>query len=272
MPRAPSSTGALSTRGQGRFGQDGYVVVRRVFGREQLAQLREDIEAAEAAKTEENVLTEGGLRFYSNLLPHSAALRRFVAQPALLDLVRPIAGGGLWVRWDQAVVKEPGAPAFPWHQDNGYSRLAHEHIQVWVALTRSTGDNGGLWVVPGSHREVLPHDRVGAFERARTDIEGAELLEAEAGDVVVFSSFLLHGTEPNTTDDDRWAYVIEYVRLRHLDPFVWPPYLVVSRRGRPVCEQRRWLPATFNPVEQVRALPARLRVRRAEGRWRRGRT
>lgn len=255
-----------------RFRRDGFVQVPGAFSSAQLADLQAAIEAAEAAKGEDNVLTQGQLRFYSNLLPHSAQLRAFVSSPAVLGLVWPLVGGGLWVRWDQAVVKRPGAGSFPWHQDNGYSRLHHEHVQVWVALSASTEDNGGLRVVPGSHRRRLPHRKVGQFEQVRGEVEGAVPLAAEAGDAVVFSSLLLHGTGPNTTDHERWAYVVEYVRSRHLDPFVHPPYLVASRRGRPLGEQRRRLPATFNPVEQVRYLGPRLRVRREEGRWRRGTT
>jgi hypothetical protein len=57
-------------------------------------------------------------------------------------------------------------------------------------------------------------------------------IAAQKGDVVIFSSLTLHRTLPNRTQADRWAYVIEYMSVRHFDPFIEPPYFLVSEDGR----------------------------------------
>lgn len=255
---------------RGRFRQYGYLQASGVFSPAEMEGLLSEIRAAAARAPEACALSTGGMDFYSNLLPHSPELRRFVVDPRLLDLVVPIGGPDLWVRWDQAVAKGPGAPVFPWHQDNGYNRLRHEHYQVWVALTSATAHNGGLWVVPGSHEGPVPHFRVGSFEEAQVAPSGEICLTAEAGDVTVFSSLLLHTTRPNTTDTERWAYVAEYVRLGHYDPFVWPPYFVAARRGRSAPRYVNWFRGRLNPLEQARYAGPRLKLHREEGRWRRG--
>ena len=58
------------------------------------------------------------------------------------------------------------------------------------------------------------------------------LIEAQRGDVVLFSSLMLHHTKANVSNDDRWAYVIEYMRSQDYDPHVDAPYLIMARDGR----------------------------------------
>nr|MBX2857159.1 phytanoyl-CoA dioxygenase family protein [Cellvibrionaceae bacterium] len=43
-----------------------------------------------------------------------------------------------------------------WHQDSRYWRFAKpELITAWLALGRETSSNGGLQVIPGSHRQTF---------------------------------------------------------------------------------------------------------------------
>ncbi len=181
---------------------------------------------------DENPLSLGAMRFKSNVYRESTEVAGFLATAAITSLVAPLTGGSAWVRWDQAVWKRPGAPEFPLHQDNGYTNLDAEHVQIWVALTPMTRDNGGLYVVPGAHRSRLPHRWVG--HHVVTDVAAPSVhLEAAAGDVVVFSSFLPHGTTPNTTTATRLAYVAEFLPLDAADDSVPPPHLVTVVDGRP---------------------------------------
>ncbi len=85
---------------------------------------------------------------------------------------------------------------------------------------------------PGSHKKRLPHKKVGHEEVYDGIPESPVLIEAKPGDVVVFSSFLLHSTTPNITQKARWAYVLEYMSLNNYDPTLEPPYFVVARNGK----------------------------------------
>jgi hypothetical protein len=58
-------------------------------------------------------------------------------------------------------------------------------------------------------------------------------IPAKQGDVILFSSWLLHYTTPNASGTDRWAYVVEYMSLDDYDPLVGAPYFVVAEGGVP---------------------------------------
>lgn len=215
-----------------RFERDGFVHLRGFVPPTVLAELTAALEAVAESEPDDNPLSQGDMRFVSNVYRRSAVVRDFAASPAVVELVSRFGGTDLWLRWDQAVWKNPGAPTFPLHQDNGYTQLDHRHLQLWVALTPSFPENGGLLVCPGAHRSALPHRRVG--DHVETSPPGELVpISAEAGDAVLFSSFLPHATTPNTTGTPRLAYVAEYLPLAIEDDSVELPHLAVMVQGVP---------------------------------------
>lgn len=220
-----------------RWEQEGHVRLPGLFPAEHMADLVEHVAGLDPDQGEENPLSRGAMTFYSRLWPRSERLRTLLADPRLLAVVGALLGPDLWVRWDQVVDKGPGAGIFPWHQDNGYSKLRSEHVQVWVALTDATSIDGGLELVPVRRPERLEHGLDGGHVVLDGPLPAQPVaIEAAAGDVVVFSSYTLHRTTPNTGERHRWVYVAEYLRLRDTDPFLEPPYLIVARDGRPALE------------------------------------
>jgi len=252
------------------FHRDGYVALPGWFDRPTVDALRGHIENVADQRRATSGLDDGAMTFLSLLYPLSDALQTFVSDQHLLDAVCPLLGPDVWVRWDQAVVKAPGAPAFPWHQDNGYSLLRDAYLQAWIALTDAGPDDGGLWVAPGTHRRPRSHHHVGGQVEVDEAPSEAVALSARAGDLVLFSSRLLHTTTPNTSARERWVYVVEFMDRRDHDPFVEPPYLTVARHGRSAPSWSTWPPGRRSLRNQLRYLPDRLAVRRSEGRWRRG--
>jgi ectoine hydroxylase-related dioxygenase (phytanoyl-CoA dioxygenase family) len=221
-----------------RFSEVGYVEVRGLFTAPEAADLLAAVQAAQPRVPDPNELSVDGMEFASNLFYRSAALQELVASPRIVPLLQAILGSDVWCRWDQAVNKGPGAGWFPWHQDNGYTRLAAEHVQVWVALTPSSASNGGLQLAPGRHHGAADHHWVGTQVELDVLPEDTVAIDAAPGDVVFFSSFLPHATTPNRTDQERWAYVAEYLAVSDPDPAVPPPHFVVSRaEGRPASFQ-----------------------------------
>lgn len=241
------------------FEQQGYTILRGFFSEEEMAEAIHDIRTADPRQDQPSGLNKGQLRFYSNVFFKSPKLQAFVANPRLVDLMTTVIGPDVWVRWDQAVAKGPGATEFPWHQDNGYSKLRDPHFQLWVALTRMTKENGGLWIQPGSHRGPLPHSPVGNHVKYDGEPESPVFIEAEPGDVVLFSSFTLHRTTPNVSDEDRWAYVVEYMSCEHFDPFADPPYFIVAKDGAPTREFVRTYRGRQNPINQAKYFVPRAR-------------
>lgn len=99
-----------------------------------------------------------------------------------------------------------------------------------------TIENGGLWFVPGSHHQLLPHRQVNNPMVYQGEPETPTFSTAEVGDIVLFSSLTLHKTTPNTTEGIRWAYVIEYMSTNDYDPRIAPPFLKVAKQGQPYAE------------------------------------
>ena len=112
------------------------------------------------------------------------------------------------------VYKQPEKPRhFPWHQDNGYTYVEpQQYLTCWVPLTDATVDNGCPWVVPGLHLGgTLAHAYVEPLgHQCLEDPEGVVAVPAAAGSIVVFSSLTPHMTGPNTTDEVRRTYILQY--------------------------------------------------------------
>lgn len=219
------------------FEEQGFTICRRFFSRDEVAATVRAIEAAQPRDALPSELDKGGLTFKHNIHHGSRYLQGFISQEKVVRFLAPIVGPGIWVRWDQGIAKAQGAPQFPWHQDNGYNRLKQAHFQFWVALSRIDAQTGLLWLQPGSHRlGVLPHRRDGTHQAGPGDIAQAVSVQAEPGDVILFSSLMLHRTDPNVSDAPRLVYVVEYMSLDQIDPYVDPPYFIAARAGRPCGE------------------------------------
>jgi ectoine hydroxylase-related dioxygenase (phytanoyl-CoA dioxygenase family) len=227
---------------QEEFKRNGFIFLKNVFSQAEITQLEADLKEAAATKSGDDVLDKGNLKFHALLMHRSEKVRDFISQQKIIDLLSPLAGPDIWVRWDQAVEKQPGAGTFPWHQDNQYSYLKDQHYQFWISMTSMTADNGGLWVVPGSHKGLLKFENDGSHVVYKGNTDNKVFISAEPGDVVIFSSFLLHSTTPNITQNSRWAYVVEYMQTGTIDPNIDAPYLMIAKNGKPHLEYLDELP------------------------------
>jgi ectoine hydroxylase-related dioxygenase (phytanoyl-CoA dioxygenase family) len=234
-----------------QFKTQGFVVKKNLFTPEEALALIEHIKQAETIDGV-SALNKGAMTFYSGVYAKSPALQAVVSQPKVINFLKQFIGDNFWVRWDQAVAKGPGAGTFPWHQDNSYNLLKDEHFQFWIALTKTTEANGGLWLVPQRNKETFPHKKVGNHMIFEGKVENPVLIEAEPGDVVLFSSFSLHSTTPNVTQDSRWAYVIEYMKCQDIDPTIAPPYFMVARHGEPIAKFVHWYSGRLNPINHLK--------------------
>jgi ectoine hydroxylase-related dioxygenase (phytanoyl-CoA dioxygenase family) len=232
------------------FEQQGYIVKKGLFTKDEINVLWENIKLSDV-KGKTFGWDNNRLKFHTNLLSRNRKIQEFITQTKVINLLLPIIGENIWVRWDQAISKDPGASTMPWHQDNRSTQLSHAYYQVWIPLTQITADNGGLWIQPGNYfmnQEIFPHTYADGVFACSKILETPILIEAEPGDVVVFSSFLLHCTAPNITDQARWAYIVECFPLDCFDPLVEPPYFVMARDGKLHPEFRQFHPQRLNPI------------------------
>jgi phytanoyl-CoA hydroxylase len=204
-----------------QYDEEGYFLLKRAFSPEQIRAVSKEIEPIEHA-AEEASRTNGptnriskadAITFTTYLVMRSALLRDFSRDAVFQGICSDLLGPHARLYHDQAVFKKPGNPEeFPWHQDNGYTFTEPQAgVTCWLPLTDATVENGCPWVVPKVHREgTLAH--VWTDLGYQCDVTGLPTVpvEAEVGDIVVFSRITPHRTGPNLTDAVRKAYVIQY--------------------------------------------------------------
>ncbi len=242
------------------YAENGFTIVRQLLSPTESDDLLRHLREAQRRVIAGSRLDKAGLAFRHNLYKVSPELRAFVSQKKIIHFLRDIVGPDIFIRWDQTVEKAPGGGEFPWHQDNGYNGLLDAHFQLWVSLSEMTPENGGLWLQRGSHKAgARKHQVVENHLSCAGDERTAEFIRAGVGDAVLFSSMILHRTSPNVTDNARLAYVIEYMSLRHYDPYIPAPYFVVARGGEPCSEFVRFYPGRLSATNQLKYFPPRTR-------------
>ncbi|MEQ1757386.1 MAG: phytanoyl-CoA dioxygenase family protein [Vicinamibacterales bacterium] len=234
----PTSLHLLSPREIEQFERDGFVVVRRLADEELCARMRALTQAHVAARLDP-VEYEADTRYegapVSRVAPGGRTVRRllqaFARDPlfrewALSDAIagrlRQLLGPSIALSQAHHNCVMTKHPAFSsvtgWHQDIRYwSFRRPDLVSAWLALGPERADNGGLLLVPGSHRLDLRPEQFDAALFFRTDVAGnREVLarqivaELDAGDVLLFHARLLHAAGNNRTDVTKFAVVFTF--------------------------------------------------------------
>lgn len=210
------------------FATDGYAVFPGVLAGAPLDLLRAECARfvaredarMDAAGVDTLGLSHRGKRYFANECQREQPLLRTVLfGEAMADVCRATLGPDAYFFFDQYVVKGPdkeAANSFGWHQDSGY--MSHNggppdhapYLTCWCPLDDATVENGTVRVLPRTHLGgIRVHERAGADLHVVTEDPGV-VIEAKAGDIVVFSSRLLHATGANRTEAPRRVYLAQY--------------------------------------------------------------
>ena len=196
----------------------GYVNLGQVLSPEDLAMIRREYDLLVVAEKQTLGNDKDGKFPYRAMLNfRSDPLREIICRPNLVRLAIERLGPDIRFWWDQGINKSPGSGShIDWHQDNGYQRgQVPEYLTFWLALDDSDRDNGGLLVIPGSHRMGQRKHELQDVHWVIPDVDTstAVALNAKAGDLLLFSSLLVHKTVGNhSTDRQRRAWVIQYAK------------------------------------------------------------
>jgi ectoine hydroxylase-related dioxygenase (phytanoyl-CoA dioxygenase family) len=141
----------------------------------------------------------------------------------MVGLAEASIGKPVYLYSHKMTMKQPNeGGAWEWHQDFGYWHsygcLAPDMMSIYVALDKSTKQNGCLQLLKGSHKlGRLNHVREDGqtnvdpeYVEAATQRFERVYAEMEAGDVLVFHSNLLHRSDANRSDTYRWGYICSY--------------------------------------------------------------
>ncbi|MEU9479054.1 phytanoyl-CoA dioxygenase family protein [Streptomyces sp. NPDC048191] len=211
-----------------RFEEDGFTVVRGLFGRAETARLCAAFDALHAAGPVPGHFAPrpadpDPLRRYPRVMqPHefSPVAREFLLDARLRAVLEVLFGEEVLAAQSMFYFKPPGARGQALHQDNFYLRVEPGTcVAAWVACEPIDRDNGGLEVVPGTHRMDLfcpePADERLSFAREFVPPPAGLTptpVDLGPGDVLFFNGSLVHGSGPNRTADRfRRSFIGHYV-------------------------------------------------------------
>ncbi len=242
MPQA--STKQLSTTQLRDFDRDGYLIVRHLGSQTRCRALLEAVERSldpplGPLELEAELGYPGapaGLQASGGETPRrllhaysrGPVFREWARSPEIVESVAALMGGGpialVQAHHNCIMTKYPRyGSATGWHQDIRYWSFASpDLINVWLALGPEGRSEGGLRVVPGSHRMTFTPDQFDPALFFRADLAGnrplleqAVDLDLDCGDVLFFHCRLLHAAGRNASGRVKRSLVFTYNPLHN---------------------------------------------------------
>ncbi|MGW3105423.1 phytanoyl-CoA dioxygenase family protein [Streptomyces sp. NPDC001100] len=211
----------------GAFEEDGFTVARGLFSHDEIDRLRDRFTALHAAGPVPGHFapraSDDPLLAYPRVMhPHEIdeLALRFLLDPRLRDVLETLFGEEVLAAQSMFYFKPPGARGQALHQDNFYLRAEPGTcVAAWIACDEIDRDNGGLEVVPGTHRMDVfcPEEADPGVSFAREYVPpppglSAVPVDMAPGDVLFFNGSLVHGSQPNRSADRfRRSFIGHYV-------------------------------------------------------------
>lgn len=135
------------------------------------------------------------------------------------------------------------------HQDWRSMQGSLNSVVIWLPLIDINKELGALQILPGSHLEGLRTDHIdngfGMVSLTKEDEENLISVEVEAGDALLFSSFLVHQSGQNTTNKPRWSCHFRYndldensfISRKYAHPYVYKPIEELLTKNFPAREE-----------------------------------
>jgi phytanoyl-CoA hydroxylase len=222
-----TSRGAIATD----YERDGVVQLRGLLTAAEVQEIREafmrQVEHDTSIAHDDHVGADDVLARYPRFVhPHrhpdlevGRLARRWMLDPRIVGPVVD-AVGPVHAAQSMFYFKPPRARGQAMHQDNLFLQAHPETcVAAWIAIDDVDGENGGLQMVPGSHRFELQCPEDADPEESFTS-EGLRLPDGmtaqqtvmAAGDVLVFHGSMVHGSGPNRSADRfRRSLIFHYV-------------------------------------------------------------
>jgi ectoine hydroxylase-related dioxygenase (phytanoyl-CoA dioxygenase family) len=208
----------LSTAALEAYSKDGYCFPISVLSPDEVAHARNCLEKHEA-KTGEPL--QGNFRHKAHLL--FTWVDALVHHPKILDAAEDVLGPNLLCWTTNFFIKEANSPGFvSWHQDAFYWGLNKDTVMTaWVALTPANLKNGCMKFLPGSqtqdhlqHVDTFHKDNLlsrGQEIAVKVDTDNTVDCILNPGEMSLHHVKLVHGSEPNRSNDRRIGLAIRYI-------------------------------------------------------------
>ncbi|MCG9628209.1 phytanoyl-CoA dioxygenase family protein [Vibrio mediterranei] len=199
------------------YEKNGFVIVKNVIENEEIERLRK--EYFHVLNNNPDLRED---EISSHILQSCSEWRYFIGHSDILNIVEAFIGSNIAHFYSRFFVKKPKiGREVPWHQDGAYYPLRPlELCTVWVGMSKSHRGNGGLRVIPGSHRQQLSklkdvNDESCVLKRVMdqnkvNDIDSIDL-NTDIGDLVIIHPHLEHASYRNNSDEWRMSIAIRYI-------------------------------------------------------------
>jgi len=199
-----------------QYERDGIVFPIKVFTAEEAGRFRNEIESVV------DDCGKGPLRRLDSLHLFFDWAYHLVTHEALLDAIEDLLGSDLLIDGTLVFYKPPHDSSYvSWHQDSVYSGWhLTPSTSAWIALTPSHQGNGCMRVIPGSHKQgLLNHVNVRDDSNLVRRGERVEMVDEsqavdvvlQPGDISMHHSTIVHGSNPNTSDEPRIGFIVRFV-------------------------------------------------------------
>jgi hypothetical protein len=201
-----------------RLEVDGWCVLPQAIPSGAVEEIRRRVEAAVERHGTVDSARRVGTR--KGLIAVEQSFSPHLADSRLLEIAETLLGPHYRISFTTAHINYPENPRGPWHSDWPFNQSNAGHIPspypdavfhlttIWM-LSPFSVDNGGTFIVPGSHRRShnpSGNDGVDPMAPCAGEIQAT----GNAGDVLVFDSRLWHATAPNRTDRPRVALAVRF--------------------------------------------------------------
>ncbi len=216
----------ISQKHKQEFDEQGFILLKRVISEPHLEILRSECDRLleetnkelDREKTQTCGLTNRDRSYFFTAYERSNKLHEFIFSDLIEEVCRALLGDTAYLFYETYIVKCPkmGLP-LGWHQDSGYINRKHKpFITFWCTLDEVNEENGTLRVLPypragtkvkKEHVLLSPNspERKGYFGD-----EPGDPIILPPGSIAVLSSTLFHYSGPNTSDNIRRAYLIDF--------------------------------------------------------------
>ena len=227
------------------YSEKGYLVAEDLFDSAEISDIKnEAVEIFKGnrgniegiIKMEDNISNFEVLKNYIAIhFPHkiSDTITKYVKHENIANILTRIIGPNVKCMQSMLFVKGPGKPGQSWHQDEYYIPTRDRSLTgVWIAVDDADIDNGCLWVIPGSHKNMPIKQRIPYKGNEYGDVDMCTLdpytekqaipVEVKKGSVVFFNGYLFHSSLRNKTKDRfRTALVSHYMSAESMLPWNW---------------------------------------------------
>jgi len=209
------------------FNKLGFIVLRQYYSVNEILKILNEVNRLESLMPEKG----GMMKYYDTpfgqdsnsqsmiliriekFIETSPYLESIINNSSVHSLLNQLFGESTFLLKEKINFKPPGAPPDLLHQDSqaGWDDYGSEFISVLIAVEDSNRSNA---CVEFDHSGYYRNGLAGLLWEPLTtkDIPNAEMkpIETKAGDIILFNSYVPHGSEANTSDKRRCNIYLTY--------------------------------------------------------------